>query len=368
MFRVRRRAFTLVELLVVIAIIGILIALLLPAVQAAREAARRSQCTNNLKQIGLALHNYHDTNKTLPPGWIMTRQNAAGALADCPSWSWAAKVLPYIENAPLYNQLGVANRTVAAALIAQFGTATPSEPLTMQTPVSAFICPSDTPGTQPGLNDNRPFDKGTINGTAVVANPLYVAISNYPANGGIWNGVTGTTMFEGAIASGGGQNRVHPLSDCTDGTSNVIAVGERVNILPSGLLVLGPGRDPRTWNSFAALLMVADMEQNKTSRNMTLPENDTTSFNGNQVLGYTAFQMPSGTTGTGTETYPDNAFSSMHSGGANFLLFDGSVRFINYSISACDETTALDQTKKNLWGTFNRLGVCADGMPLGSDF
>src|SRR5512132_3123304 len=91
----RSMGFTLIELLVVIAIIAVLIALLLPAVQQAREAARRTQCKNNLKQIGIALHSYHDTSITLPPGWISTNRWGAGTM-----------ILPYVDQAPLYNAIG----------------------------------------------------------------------------------------------------------------------------------------------------------------------------------------------------------------------------------------------------------------------
>ncbi|NQT39037.1 MAG: DUF1559 domain-containing protein, partial [Planctomycetes bacterium] len=90
-----KSGFTLVELLVVIAIIGILIALLLPAVQAAREAARRSQCSNNLKQLSLALHNYHDSFKSFPPGWCSKRNAGGGKLTDYAFWGWGALILPY---------------------------------------------------------------------------------------------------------------------------------------------------------------------------------------------------------------------------------------------------------------------------------
>lgn len=101
----RKRGFTLIELLVVIAIIAILIALLLPAVQQAREAARRSTCKNNLKQIGIALHNYHDTHSVLPPGVLMFDDGSGDPDPDLGNWGWNTFLLPYIDQAPLYNQL-----------------------------------------------------------------------------------------------------------------------------------------------------------------------------------------------------------------------------------------------------------------------
>src|SRR6187397_1757547 len=104
--RIRRSAgFTLIELLVVIAIIAVLIALLLTAVQQAREAARRSQCKNNLKQIGLALHNYHDVANGLPQGWIGVNAMGQPFVDGGNGWGWAARILPQMDQAPLYNTL-----------------------------------------------------------------------------------------------------------------------------------------------------------------------------------------------------------------------------------------------------------------------
>src|SRR5881397_178008 len=104
-----RRGFTLIELLVVIAIIAVLIALLLPAVQAAREAARRAQCVNNLKQIALAMHNYHDVNLSFPPESMVNDIKGPNGWGG-PWWSWAAKILPQIEMAPLFNAINFSDR------------------------------------------------------------------------------------------------------------------------------------------------------------------------------------------------------------------------------------------------------------------
>src|SRR5690349_2559350 len=137
MMRRRRTAFTLIELLVVIAIIAILIALLVPAVQKAREAAARTQCTNNLKQIGLAMHSYHDTYKRLPPGYVdgNTNPNSTPDNDVGPGWGWAAFLLPYMEQGPLYNQINF-GVTVGVGVNAQAS----------QQPIALFLCPSD--GTQ----------------------------------------------------------------------------------------------------------------------------------------------------------------------------------------------------------------------------
>src|SRR5947208_6922760 len=144
-----RRAFTLIELLVVIAIIAILIGLLVPAVQKVREAAARTQCKNNLKQIGLALHAYHDSNKFFPPG------------ANANNYAWSFFALPYLEQGNIYKQVNPTTtllRTAVSANTALF-----------QTPLPVFVCPSDTGNA---LNNNRPF-------TVATGKTVQLSTSNY---------------------------------------------------------------------------------------------------------------------------------------------------------------------------------------------
>jgi prepilin-type N-terminal cleavage/methylation domain-containing protein len=199
----RRAAFTLVELLVVIAIIGVLVALLLPAVQAAREAARSSQCKNNFRQIGLALHNYHDIMEQLPPGW------SADVPEGVPGWGWASAMLPFIEQGQADQSLIHRNLPIED----------PRNQAAREHVLPFMLCPSDgSPKTYqagtggfPGAN----VDEGT---------PwLKVARSNYVAN-------FGTFEIEDAPSAGDGMffhNSQVPLADVTDGLSNTMFIGER---------------------------------------------------------------------------------------------------------------------------------------------
>ncbi len=179
--------FTLVELLVVIAIIGILVALLLPAVQAAREAARRMSCSNNLKQMGLALHNYHDTFKQFPP----SAQLPVGATYD--SWSMQARLLPFLEKANLGDLI-------------DWSYDYKSQPVVTQTRVPTYLCPSEVQ------------DKERPDG----------ALTHYPLNYGV---NFGTWFIYNPLQRVGGNGLVHPNSrtrfaSVTDGTSNTLAFGE----------------------------------------------------------------------------------------------------------------------------------------------
>ena len=182
MYRHRTLGFTLVELLVVIAIIGVLVALLLPAVQAAREASRRSKCTNNARQLGLALHNYHDVVGVFPINYSQSAQGPngpAGNSGDNESrqCSWMALILPYIEQSGLYNSIDwnlgmkdASGRPTSNVAIAQ-------------TVVQAYRCPSDP--VQPGSSSNRIFCRGRQLGRLreICAANLQIRLSSRPARG-----------------------------------------------------------------------------------------------------------------------------------------------------------------------------------------
>jgi prepilin-type N-terminal cleavage/methylation domain-containing protein len=209
----RTRGFTLIELLVVIAIIAILIALLLPAVQQAREAARRTQCRNNLKQLGIALHNYHDTHRMFTPNGVAgTTEDVGGRFNQSwLAWSGFAMLLPYIDQAPIYNRInwsyrwdsnvgGTVNNTMA------------------RTRLAAYVCPSD-----PGANANYTANMG----------PTSYGISTGP--GSNWNmsarPVGFATLFTGTR-----------MRDITDGASNTLAVSEMRIGLNNGKWQTGTGR------------------------------------------------------------------------------------------------------------------------------
>jgi len=335
MFRPNRRGFTLVELLVVIAIIGLLIALLLPAVQAARESARRTQCTNNLKQIGLGLQNYLGAQKEFPPG--VDGNNTAPNTGPNFMFGWAALTLPYMEQTQVYDQFEkdpTAGPPSKQGLLSMKQTLAVTPPVTKQV-ITTFLCPSDASSGISGLNDNRRFVAG------VPSNPWVVAKSNYPGSGGH---AGGDGLFENMITTVNGlpfAKRIN-VFDILDGTSNTLAAGERCS--------LGPKKDPVTLNPSLSL---AAIWIGTTSPQPAAPDNHT----GNDALwGFTEYRMQDGDSQTGTVA-PEQGFSSLHPGGANFLLCDGSVRFIR-------ETIAFNFNNPPTTA-YGRLGARKDGQPVG---
>ncbi len=299
-----RRGFTLIELLVVIAVIAILVALLLPAVQAAREAARRSQCVNNLKQIGLALQNYHDSVGILAPGYVSTFDTGGNDTG--PGWGWAAMLLPQVEQSPLFNAINF-NLAVEAQANSTGRLAN----------VSAFLCPSDTTASA-FYAVNRDVATG-----AARNNICQVAPSNYVAMYG--NGEPGPDG-DGVFFR---DSRVG-LRDITDGTSQTLVVGERSHRL---------GEATWTGSVTGALLFPTDNDDIGRYRAET---------SSGMVLGHVGEGK-----GPGDRGGDINTFYSLHSAGVNFLFADGHVQFLKTTMA---------------YKTYQALATRAGGETISGDY
>jgi prepilin-type N-terminal cleavage/methylation domain-containing protein len=211
-----RPGFTLVELLVVIAIIGVLVAMLLPAVQAAREAARRASCSNNLKQLGIALQNYHDTQKRFPPGGFMWRPDPPPATTfRAFHHTWITAILPFIEQENLHRATSFQNNYALAQPIHNFV-------------LPGLFCPSDAGYTQPEETHDlsvtcyagaEGWDYAHAGATPTQP---YVPILSNAWGGPIWSQLTSEGSYEGLFRG----NRSNPIAKVKDGTSNTIAVAE----------------------------------------------------------------------------------------------------------------------------------------------
>jgi prepilin-type N-terminal cleavage/methylation domain-containing protein/prepilin-type processing-associated H-X9-DG protein len=288
----RQRGFTLIELLVVIAIIGILIAMLVPAVQKVREAAARTQCRNNLKQIGLGFHNYHSARKSFPPGFA-----SQAAFTDGPSlgpgWGWGAYLLPYVEQDNLYRQINFARDI--------------TDPVNAQARVQSvpiFLCPSDSP---------RSLTTTVSDGSG---NPICdVAFANYVGMAGVYevSGYPDTSNGSPGVLLRNSKVRV---TDIIDGSSNTLFVGERA------WMWQGKVRSPvTTWVGAVT--------------NAVIPQTLNPAL-GFEVEGIMVLTN-SGTVAEGR--VPNNALdhvedaNSNHSQGVNFLFGDGSVRSVQNTIS-----------------------------------
>ena len=292
--RVRKQGFTLVELLVVIAIIGILVGLLLPAVQAAREAARRMQCSNNLKQIGLSLHNYESSYKVFPAGNIVNNRNG---VVSGDGWTWHARILPFVEQTALYNQ-------VSSVMGTDIGGTTSAPQLLAgrDTRLSFFQCPTHPDG---------------------VANP---SKNGYQLS--TYNAVCGSTTFNdgaevdnfNAIAyRGNGMfflNSKVRFGDITDGTTNTFLVAEVQDELKgSPNSNRWPGSDRKYCFSGGG---DGNPPTDITEYLVGMESNDPINANIRDSSGFY----------NNTGEYA----GSYHTGGAQFVLGDGSVRFISQNI------------------------------------
>jgi prepilin-type N-terminal cleavage/methylation domain-containing protein len=355
-----RRGFTLIELLVVIAIIAVLIALLLPAVQQAREAARRTQCKNNLKQLALALHNYHDvTGTTFPSGFIYRNSGGATFPAGLSGWSWMAMLLPQIDQAPLFNLIGNANPGFSTGLWGMTLAAT-TGPVNQIIP--ALLCPSDSrPGTTVNIT--------SINGTATITTPNPCGRTNYFGVAGVdpaWVPVTAPNGASpgvfGTIGSGSSLINVgaigtyinptpppgYPVNSTAvtvdryrgvfgansnvgfrgliDGSSNTIVIGERYTPAASAATPAASGDG--VW--IGATHSETAFGQGNALGEATLPIN----------WNFTSSTPRPSTTGYG----------SMHVGGCHFVMGDGAVRLISQNVDM---------------QTYRALACIADGTPTG---
>ena len=329
----KKRGFTLIELLVVIAIIAVLVALLLPAVQQAREAARRSQCKNNLKQIGLALHNYHDVANTFPYGLMV------GANLDANTWG--IMILPYLDQAPLYNQYNSSVPPFNEAGSFGFSAAAAQQNiLLISTNLPVFKCPSAPNdgiyrGVFPGGGGFpklswtcAPSDYCPISG---VRGPFAVlAYAAYGGPGGIREGA-----LQGAGLLGSGICR---FSDITDGSSNTLLIGERTggaSIYQKMLAVSGPSNGNPAFGAANG------------------------GGWGDILNGDNWFEgaLYDGTPGGGPcaincTNMRGEGFHCFHTGGCHFVLGDGSVRFISASLSPYTMASLITRRKGEVLGDF----------------
>jgi prepilin-type N-terminal cleavage/methylation domain-containing protein/prepilin-type processing-associated H-X9-DG protein len=283
----QRCGFTLIELLVVIAIIGVLVALLLPAVQAAREAARRSQCVNNLKQLGLALHNYDAVHQTLPPGYVSNFDASGNDLG--PGWGWAAMLLPQLEAAPIYQAI---NFNLNIEL---------SQNQTSRLPIlKVLLCPSDQVKPFWWAMTRDPMTGAPINQICQVAPANYVGMYGITEPG-----VAGEGLFF--------RNSRVALRDITDGTAQTIALGERSHQLGEA-----------TWVGAVTGAILAPPPGDPDGIGFPRPENST-----GMVLGHAGEGK-----GPGDPRSDVNQFYSQHAGrGVNFLFADGHVAFLKSTMN-----------------------------------
>lgn len=316
------KGFTLIELLVVIAIIAILIALLLPAVQQAREAARRSQCKNNLKQIGLAFQNYHDMAKRFPFGYYAVPSGPINAA------SWGLMLLPYLDQAPLYKRFDFRAPPMNPPQTGHSAAVLTANVAIISTPLPVFNCPS-TVSSAPTYNVAVPA--GAFAGFPAMA--WTAANSDYSAASGV-RSVFANQAYA-SFPGGAGSNREGALSafsttstaDLRDGTSNTIMVGERTG----GAVIYNYGGVPANLSPLPAAQQAIIRATNGGGWGDVL--NAEHWLDGALATGVTGSSIGSGgPCAINCTNARGKGFFSFHSGGAHFVMADGAIRFISQNV------------------------------------
>lgn len=371
--RRRKSGFTLIELLVVITIIAVLIALLLPAVQQAREAARRTQCKNNLKQMGLAFHNYVDVNQCFPPGYLGYPANGGGGCQSinnttqvAQGWGWGAYILPYLDQGNLYNMIQPGTfQTVCDTPFGAQASLAVGNPAWERISLTVFKCPTATDPdlittrSSPGVNTCTPGDMvGTLhaksNYRAMAGVNFFGLDTTGPntTNNGLPNATGGTSMsgngngfaplphnsgLKGMF--GDGTQYMTRIEHVSDGLSNTLAIGETFNKHTFGSK--NPTGCACQYNSGTAIVGALDY----VGANWfgIAPDQRQTAVVGCLPPAPSSFQLNS---------YSLNAWASLHpGGGVQFLMGDGSVVFVSQNTDEnllCNMGTINDGVVANL--------------------
>jgi prepilin-type N-terminal cleavage/methylation domain-containing protein/prepilin-type processing-associated H-X9-DG protein len=319
----RRRGFTLIELLVVIAIIAVLIALLLPAVQAAREAARRSQCVNNLKQLGLATHNYVSGNDAIPPSGANGTPGIPGDTNQTQTFCMKVRLLPFLEQQALYNAM---NMYFSGAYSTVFGST--ANQTVEATTLASLNCPSDY----------NPGHIGAIDYTS-----RNMAVSSYFTNNGLAYQYTNNVSNGPAwyLGSNGTVGRLLTLASVTDGTTNTVLFSEIVKgnngankvgsptVVDQTSTIAGVGSSGSDYKDYQACI------QSKTYASMWDYKGEYwTCMDAGRGGTYSHTMLPNTKSCTCCTAWSNRVDAgSYHSGGVNCLFMDGSVKFIKNSVS-----------------------------------
>ena len=317
----RRNAFTLIELLVVIAIIAVLIALLVPAVQKVREASARTQCQNNMKQIGLALHNYHDVYKKFPAG--QSQKNGIGTAAN-----WRVKIFPYLEMNTVYTAVNQDNVRDAASTL-----------ILAQKTFSVWRCPSSSvPAFYTSASGGD--DQSNFGAWSHQIADYAGIMGSYPDPAGRDASRSYVTGYGHAFSDTGMliTNSFTTMMHCTDGTSNTILVAEQSGFVGTGAATASTDKRTHYYSAWGGATTVAGpgtvafLAADRAAATPTTSHPVDWYGNGTVAVRY-AINSTSAGTGASYSYMSNTILNSYHTGGINVVLSDGSVRFVSNDIT-----------------------------------